>query len=32
VVSGGGGGGGSTVILSPTPVRHADSTRSMIGH
>jgi hypothetical protein len=31
VVSGG-GGGGSTVILSPTPVRHADSTRHMIGH
>ena len=31
VVSGG-GGGGSTVILSPTPVRHADSTRSMIGY
>lgn len=32
VVNGGGGGGGSTVILSPTPVRHSDSTRHMIGH
>jgi len=31
VVNGGGGGGGSTVILSPNPVRHADSTRFMIG-
>lgn len=27
-----GGGGGSTVILSPNPVRHSDSTRHMIGH
>lgn len=32
VVNGGGGGGGSTVILSPNPVRHSDSTRHMIGH
>ncbi len=28
----GGGGGGAPVVLSPNPVRHADSTRHMIGH
>ena len=30
VVNGGGGGSSAPIILSPTPVRHADSTRAMI--